>query len=133
LGAINPLVGGGTFDGYLRGWISIGAYRMDIYTYGGQYKLDGTSTDYLTSKKVIMLGDNAELVTTFGGIPKFPGERALQGFLPRRVSNASKGADMSFNAWASSNREVLNIGVGTRMILIPKDKTCFGCLDTDLA
>jgi hypothetical protein len=133
LGAINPIIGGGTGDGFLRGWISVGNYRLDIYTYGGQYKLSGTDTLYLPRKKVIMLGDNSELRTTFGGIPKFPSERALQGYLPRRVSNAGKGADMSFNAWASGNREVLNIGVGTRMLLIPVDKTAFGCLDTDLA
>ena len=73
------------------------------------------------------------LDATFGNIPRFPGDVQALRYLPGRVSNIDARQDMNFNAWFDKSRTNLEIGVGSRVLLIPTDKGAFGCLDTDLA
>lgn len=110
------------------------SWWLDVYSYGARYDHPQTnvSTAYLPKKKVIVLS-NARRDATFGHIPRFPGEQQAMAYLPSRISTENGRMDLNFNAWFSPDRTALNIGVGTRPLLIPTDKFSFGCLDTDLA
>jgi hypothetical protein len=89
-------------------------------------------TKYIPAKKVV-IGSDGRRDATFGAIPRLRNDQQALRFLPARIRSQAGRMDMNFNAWFDGPGEVLNIGVGTRALLIPTDKYSFGCLDTDLA
>ena len=137
-GAIVPMEkrnNGGTY----RGWIEIGNYRYDMWTYGGRYKhpQTGVKTPYIDGGKVVVRDSSGRLDATFGAIPnigKLLGEMGpnLLPELPGRISNAAGGMDLHANAWLSENGEQLFGGVGARPLMIPTAIDTYGCLTTGL-
>lgn len=53
-----------------HGEITIGSYKLRIWTYPQFYDLNGTSTPYLDEKKVIMLPENPNFKLAFAAIPQ---------------------------------------------------------------
>lgn len=138
LGAVKPMEkrsNGGTY----RGWINIGNYRYDMWTYGGRYNdpQTGTKTQFISPEKVIVRDSQGRLDATFGAIPNIGREMGVTGpnllpELPGRISNEGGNMDMFVNAWLTADGEQLFAGVGVRGLLIPTAIDTFGCLDTGL-
>jgi len=122
---------GGTFQGYI--WL--GNYRFEMWTYDGYYKSPetGASTPYVDTGSVIMLSTQTRLDLTFGAIPLIvpPEGRALP-FLPPRLPNERGGMDLTTNSWVTPNGQTLMVMAGTRPMTIPTAIDAYGCLDTGL-
>ena len=138
LGAVVPQEkrdNGGTY----KGWIQIGNYRFDMWTYDGMYNhpQTGAKTEFIDPGNVVMRDSSGRLDATFGAIPnigKLLGEMGpnLLPELPGRISNAAGGMDLHANAWLSENGEQLFGGVGARPLMIPTAIDTYGCLTTGL-
>jgi hypothetical protein len=114
-----------------QGWVWIGHYRFEMWTYDGFYKHQqtGVLTPYVSPDNVIMLGDG-RLDLTFGAIPIItpPDQRALP-FLPPRIGSEGRGLDLTTNAWVTPNGKHVMISAGTRPLTIPTAIDTFARLD----
>lgn len=129
LGALAPKRGrGATFQGYV--WI--GNYRFECWTYNGRYRhpQTGASTQYMADAKLVMASTEARLDLTYGSIPRFvdPSSQALS-FMPQRISDSDLSLDFSLAAWLSQDGESLTLQVGSRPLCIPTQIDSFGSLD----
>lgn len=133
LGQIMPQNVDATRGGMMVGRIFSGGYWLEVWTYNGKYKhpQTGTMTKYVPDDKVIILSD-ARFNATFGGIPTFGNDGRAAKFIPGRIQNAAAGMDMQMNAWISPDGSVLNVGFGSRPLLIPTEIDGFACLDTQI-
>lgn len=129
LGEIAPEVRGEGATFY--GWVFIGTYRFEIWTYDDTYidPQSGTQVPYVGDQKVIMLSRQGRLDLTYGEIPMFerPNARAAQ-FLPERMSFPERGMDFTTNAWITPDGKHLKLSIGTRALAIPTAIDTFGCL-----
>lgn len=131
LGQVAPQVRGegATF----QGWIWIGHYRFEMWTYDGYYKdpSTGVMTPYVADNSVIMLSKNSRLDLTWGAIPllRKPVAPAL-AFLPPRFSSSEGLLDLSVNAYFTPDGKRLMVGCGTRPLTIPTGIDTYGCLTT---
>lgn len=113
------------------GQVVVGAARLDMWVYDESYKMTvgGSETQYLAGQAVVMNDDRKD--ATFGGIPNFGtftgGQRALD--LPTRMSSRAQMFDMTVNSYIDRN-EVLFVGIGTRPLLIPRNKKSFSTVHT---
>lgn len=116
------------------GFIEVGSYRMEMWTYPQYYEdvETETPTKYVEDDKVIMTTSGARLQSAFGAIPRIvaPDSRVLP-FLPPRISNGDGRIDMFTNAWVTPDGGQLMVGVGSRPLFIPVAIDSFGCLDTE--
>ncbi len=132
LGELAPV--GMPADAVWQGYIWIGNYRFEMWTYDGFYKhpQTGVLTPYVAVDNVIMLSSESDLELTFGRIPQIiaPDPR-LEPFLsvmPDRLPNVAGGMDLTTNAWITADNRNLKVGCGTRPLTIPKGIDTFGCL-----
>lgn len=118
-----------------KGFIWLGNYKFEMWTYSGRYKdpQTGTSTPFIDPAKVVMLSENSRFDATFGAIPRIaPPDNRVLPFLPSRVSNGDGGMDLFMNAWLSDDGEQLFVGSGARPLMIPTAIDTYGCLTTGL-
>jgi hypothetical protein len=118
-----------------KGFIWLGNYRFEMWTYTGHYKnpQTGVSTPFIDPIKVVMLSENSRFDATFGAIPRIaPPDNRVLPFLPSRVSNGDGGMDLFMNAWLSEDGEQLFVGSGSRPLMIPTAIDTYGCLNTNL-
>lgn len=127
--------GGG---GIYRGTLELGNYKLDVFTYNGQYKHQQTSvkTKFMHAGKIMMRSSTARFDASFGAIPNI-GQllgvaQRLVPELPRRMSSADSRMDLFTNMWMSNDGEQLWGGVGARPLMIPTAIDTYGCLDTQL-
>jgi len=132
LGAIQrPEVRGA--GGKYHGFISIGQYSFEIWSYSGWYKhpQTGAATPYVTADKVIMLAPG-RLDLTFGAVPSILGpDPRLAAISLGRVRNGAGGMDMFTNLWCSPDGRNLHGSVAARPLCIPTAIDTFGCIDTN--
>ena len=115
------------------GYIDLTGYQLALYTYKGEYKDIGASTNsrYLEDNNVIVLSENMRLDATWGAIPQIvPPETRAMSFLSGRLPMASVGMDFTTNAWVAQNGESITGTIGSRPLLIPTSIDRFGCLKT---
>jgi hypothetical protein len=120
LGSLAPVTRGEGASFF--GWVWIGHYRFEIWTYDGYYRhpQTGVLTNYVSSENVIMLSDGARLDLSYGGIPRLmPMAPEVARFMPDRMSSSERGLDLNLNGWVTENREHLKIQVGARPLTIP--------------
>jgi hypothetical protein len=120
LGQLVPEVRGmgATYQGY----IFIGNYRYEIWTYDGFYKHQqtGTLTPYIADNAVLMMSSKARLDLSFGAIPLIvPPDQRVLPFLPPRISSGEQGIDLTTNAWVTPDGKHLKVSAGTRPLTIP--------------
>jgi len=119
---------GSTYQGYV--WV--GNYRFEIFTYNGRYKdvQTGVSTRYIPTNKVVMMSSkDTRLDLTFGAIPSIvPPDTRLLKFLPPRLQNEDGGMDLSTFAWITPDGRSLKVSAGTRPLTIPTAIDTYGCL-----
>lgn len=131
LGSIAPEVRGegATF----QGWVWIGHYRFEMWTYDGFYRdpSTGAHKPYVADDAVIMLSEGGRLDLSYGAIPMI-GERDPRAlpFLPPRMSSSERGLDLTTNAWVTEDNKQLMVSAGTRPLTIPTAIDTFGCLTT---
>lgn len=132
LGAIAPETrgNGGTFQGYI--WL--GSYRFEMWTYNGRYKdpQTGASTRYWNTGKVGMMDSTARLDLSYGSIPYIQRPSRQLAGLPARITSTAAGFGMTTNNWVDESGSNLNVSAGTRPLCIPTAIDTFGCLDTGL-
>ena len=112
------------------GTLTATGYRLDMYTYRGEYKdVKATANArYLADESVLILAENVRLDATFGAIPQIvPPEARAMSFLSGRMPMASVGLDFTTNAWVSPDGEAINGTLGSRPLLIPTSIDRFGC------
>jgi hypothetical protein len=131
LGAIDPkLVGKG---GKHMGFINIGSYRVELFTYNGSYKAFGSATKarFVGDNKVILLPDLSELDfrLVFGGIPSIGVEAPFDQFLPERVS-VNGAFDFRPRVYRDQKGDTWVGEIKSRPICIPVSIDRFGCLTT---
>ena len=132
LGAIAPETrgNGGTFQGFI--WL--GSYRFEMWTYNGRYKdpQTGASTRYWNTGKVGMQDSMARLDLSYGSIPYIQRPSRQLAGLPARITSTAAGFGMTTNNWVDESGSNLNVSAGTRPLCIPTAIDTFGCLDTGL-
>jgi len=132
LGAIAPETrgNGGTFQGFI--WL--GSYRFEMWTYNGRYKdpQTGASTRYWDTGKVGMQDSTARLDLSYGSIPYIQRPSRQLAGLPARITSTAAGFGMTTNNWVDESGSNLNVSAGTRPLCIPTAIDTFGCLDTGL-
>src|SRR5690606_20650262 len=120
---------GGTF----QGWIWVGHYRFEMWTYDGFYRhpQTGVFTPFITSTNMLMMSEGARLDLTFGAIPMImPPDPRLAAFLPPRISSQSRGLDLTTNAWVTPDNKRVMVSAGTRPLTIPTEIDTFATLST---
>ncbi len=125
--------------GIYRGWVEIGNYRYDMWTYGGRYNhpQTGVKTPFIDAGNVIVRDSSGRMDATFGSIPNIGAELGMTGRnllpeLPGRISNQAGGMDMFVNSWITPDGEQLKAGIGVRALLIPTAIDTYGCITTGL-
>lgn len=115
-----------------QGWVWIGHYRFEIWTYNGVYAhpQTGTLTSFVHTDHVLMLSSKGRLDLTFGAIPMIvqPDARALP-FLPSRIASQGKSLDLSTNAWVTPDGKTVMVSCGTRPLTIPTAIDTFARID----
>jgi hypothetical protein len=104
-----------------QGWVWLGNYRIELWTYDGYYKhpQTGVLTPYIDPDNVIMIGDG-RLDLTFGAIPILvPPDQRVLPFLPPRIASVSGGLDLTTNAWVTPDNKHVMVSAGTRPLTIP--------------
>jgi hypothetical protein len=121
---------GATFFGYV--WI--GMYRMEIWTYDGMYKdpVSGLMKFYVPENVIIMLPDKPRFDAKFGRIPLFkkPNGSGIPGLpqFPSRISSSDKVLDLTVNSWITEDGKHAMMSCGTRPLLIPTAIDQFVCI-----
>lgn len=119
--------------GAYHGRVSVGQFVCEIWTATGFYESypSGTATKYLGDWDVIVLGENATLTLTYGGIPRaVPVDPRLAPLAIGRASSAESRIDFNTNAWFSLDGTQLFGSVGARPLAIPKSIDAFASLNT---
>jgi hypothetical protein len=115
-----------------QGWVWIGHYRFEVWTYNGFYAhpQTGTLTPFVNTDHVLMLSSNGRLDLTFGAIPMVvaPDSRVM-GYLPPRIASEGRGLDLTTNAWVSPDGKTVNVSAGTRPLTIPTAIDTFARID----
>lgn len=115
-----------------QGWVWIGHYRFEMWTYDGFYKhpQTGAATPYIGTDNVIMRASKGRLDLTFGGIPILvPPDQRVLPFLPPRVSSQGRGLDLTTNAWVTPDGKQVMVSAGCRPLTIPTAIDTFARLD----
>lgn len=105
-------------------------YRLEIYTYRGEYKDVGAPSNarYLNDSSVLVIAENCRLDATFGSIPQIvPPESRAMSFLTGRMPMSSIGMDFTTNAWVALDGESITGSLASRPLLIPTSIDRFGC------
>ncbi len=133
IGAIRPEMvdSGATFYGYV--WV--GTYRMEIWTYPDTYKdpQTGNPTKYIADDKVVILSSNTRLDMTSAKVPLPLGpDPRVAGLMPGRMTSREEGYDVTPNLYASQNGKQIMGELESRPLLVPVQIDGFGCLDTEI-
>lgn len=104
-------------------------YRLDIYTYRGEYKDIGASVNsrFLNSGSYLVWGREGRYDATYGSIPLVVPPDPRIGFLSTRAAMSSINMDMTTNAWVSQDGRNVSGFVGSRPLCLPTSIDRFGC------
>ena len=131
LGALNPSWGG-VGETY-QGFVIIGSYRLDIYTYPVTYtSIAGAETKYLSDNKVIGLPDMNELDfrKCFGGIPDpIAQEAEFVSMMPSRIVEGNNLVWVP-RIFSDPVKNAVYSELASRPILIPVSIDRFFCITT---
>lgn len=116
-----------------QGWIWIGHYKFEMWTYDGFYShpQTGLSTPFIVGTNIIMMSEGGRLDLTYGAIPMImPPDPRLSAFIPGRIASEGRGLDLTTNAWVTPNNKAVMVSAGTRPLTIPTAIDTFACLST---
>lgn len=122
---------GATFYGFV--WI--GNYRFEIWSYPGTFKdpATGLPVPYVDQDKVIMISDSTRMDMTSARVPLPLGpDPRVEGLLPGRLSSRDDSFDVTPNVYPTPNGKQLFGELESRTLLIPVQIDGFGCLLTEV-
>lgn len=125
----NALRTGGTYHGR----VSAGQHVLEMWSTKSFYEAytDGTRTKFLGDWEVIILGENASLTLTYGGIPRIaPVDPRLSALAIGRTSSVEGKIDLTTNAYFSLDGNYLHGYVGARPLAVPKSIDGFASINT---
>ena len=128
----NQLRNGGTYHGR----VSAGQHVLEMWSTKGFYEAypAGARTKYLGDWEVIILGENASLTLTYGGIPRIaPIDPRLSALAIGRANSEAGKFDMTTNAWFSLDGNYLHGYVGARPLAVPKSIDGFASINTKVS
>ena len=118
------------------GYVDVGAYRLEIWTYPATYDHIQTAvkTPYIADDLVVMLSPDTELKMLYGGFPSpligpDPRLAAFTRTMPSRISRAGF-VDVNPLIWADETGQVIKGALRSRPLPIPVGIDEFGCLNT---
>lgn len=129
LGSLSPrLVNkGAKYQGYLE----MGAYRLDIFTYNGRYQEFGTKEPkkFVDDNKVIILADVEDLDfrCVYGGVPSLGMDAPFTEIVPETVTYEG-GIRFHNRAYKDQKANTYTAETTVRPICIPVSIDRFGCL-----
>lgn len=133
IGTISPqmLNNGAT----LQGFISIGNYKYNIWTYGGRFisPLTGLKEQYVNWDSCIMLPDpeDIDFRKCFGAVPQVVDSvPEFRDVLPSRVT-VPGAFDFKPRIYTDEAAETIFSEVKSRPLLIPVSIDAYGCIDTN--
>lgn len=131
LGMIAPglMDSGATFYGFV--WI--GAYRFEMWTYPETFKhpQTGASTQFINSGNVVMMSSRTRLDKASASVPlPFAPDPRVADLIPGRMQSAD--FDVTPNVYLTPNGKQLTGELESCTLLIPVQIDGFGCLDTGL-
>jgi hypothetical protein len=121
----------------IQGFIPVGNYQYNIWTYGGRFidPVTHTKIQYLNWDSCILMPDPEDLDfrKVFGGVPVITESTPpFNEFLPDRV--VIPGAfDFKPRVYVDEKAETLVAEVASRPLLIPVSIDRYGCIDTNAA
>jgi hypothetical protein len=122
---------GATFYGFV--WI--GAYMVEIWTYAEGYKhaQTGAFTKYVDDDKVILTSSDTRLdyATARVPLPLGPDPR-VANIMPGRLMDTSTELDVTPNLYCTPNGKQIMAELESRPLLVPVQIDGFGCLDTEI-
>lgn len=135
-GSIAPSMPG-TDGGQLRGFVQLGHYQYEIWTYDGQFTdpQTGNALSFVDDAKCIVRAKKGRMDMTFGAIPNIRAEIGGVGSqllpeLPGRMSSEAGRIDLFTNVWMSDDGEQIFAGVGARPMAIPTAIDTYGAIAT---
>lgn len=129
LGALAPqlLNKGGKYQGF----IELGAYRIDLWTYNGRYQEFGSKTPkkFVDDNKVIVLADTEDLDfrCVYGGVPSLGMDAPFTEIVPETVTYEG-GIRFHNRAYKDQKKNTYTAETTVRPICIPASIDRFGCL-----
>jgi hypothetical protein len=123
--------------GKLMGILSIGPWKVEVWTYPGTYEdpqNPGTELKYLPGNKVVAYTDKLDFRLVYGACPVLarPDQRVLR-YIPSQISSAGAGLQMYPFAWLTRDASGLVGSVKSRPLCIPTSIDRFGALNTGTA
>lgn len=122
---------GATFYGYI--WI--GTYRFEMWTYPDTYKdpATGNPLPYIADDLVVMKSSRTRLDMTSAEVPVGVGpDPRVANLMPGRMTSRADGFDVFPNIYATPNGKQIMGELESRPLLIPVQIDGFGCLDTEV-
>jgi hypothetical protein len=123
--------------GKFMGMLSIGSWKVEVWTYPGTYEdpeNPGTELKYLPGNKVVAYTDKLDFRLVYGACPVLarPEQRVLR-YIPSQISSAGAGLQMYPYAWLTDDASGLVGNVKSRPLCIPTSIDRFGALNTGTA
>ncbi len=131
LGVLSPRMvnNGGKYQGY----INIGSYRINLFTYNGRYINfgDTVKNKFIMDNNVIMTAsmEDLDFRLVYGGIPSIGMDDPFNDIVPERVS-VDEVYDFRPRVYKDQRADVFFGEVKSRPICIPVSIDRFGCLKT---
>lgn len=119
-------------DAKFQGFVHIGAYNFEIWTYTGRGVIPGgsTNTNFVSPDSCIVLADSGRLDTVFAGVPTpTTTDPRFADVLPGRISVPS-ATDVSPNIYSTPNGKQTILELESRPLCIPTAIDSFGRIDS---
>jgi len=120
--------------GVYHGQLVVGAYRLDLWSYGATYVdvTTGLETQYIPKGKVIVKNHASRFDCTYGAYARLvPIDQRVLSFLPGAfggMGGTSSNFGFSANAWTDQTGENVHVGIATKFLFIPTAIDTYGCL-----
>lgn len=131
-GILFPLTSPDTSAGKHVGVVALGSWKLDIYLNDETY-VDMAGNDgvlYLPDDYCVVL-TNGYREATFGDIPKFNTNNKALPSMPNRIT--VQGVPIAVNSWFENNGEAMSFSIGSRPLLLPRNKSSVGAIKTTAA
>ena len=114
------------------GFIHIGAYEFQIWTYPETYEhpQTGATTKYIGADNVVMLSTRTRLDMTFAGEPTIGSDPRLSGLMPGRMTDRQAGFDVTPNLYCTPDGRQIIGDLYSNPLLVPVQIDGFGCVKT---
>src|SRR5690606_37967892 len=117
-------------DATFMGYVWVGHYRVEMWTYSGTYKhpQTDTPTKYIATDKVVMTSSRTRLDMVGARVPLPLGpDPRVAHLLPGRMSSREDRYDVTTNLYCTPNGKQIMGELESRPLLIPVQIDGFGC------